>query len=259
VGSTRYSLRQQHFFFLYDDIPKLFNTLIDRQESAPLSTRDPLTHTWFQKFADYFTQKKIPSFSGMPQVSVEKIRLAKAFVSEGPNLDTDRQMENFVKERPWEKQVLGWLARSYFRNQKWEKLESLGIEYLNPVWTYIARVKRGVSAEPPVHECFSLLFDKSERTSSSCTDQLFLNFLRWTRADNKNKPEAEDKFFRRWTLQRIDEQISRLNYQNGLMWDTALDLPGDPSLVELALSLPNYQKYLAMIEAVRKKSEFNEW
>jgi arylsulfatase A-like enzyme len=62
VGSTRYALRQEHFFFLYDSDPKLFNTLIDRQEMSPLSHKDPLTHMWFQKFTNFFTQKNIPAF-----------------------------------------------------------------------------------------------------------------------------------------------------------------------------------------------------
>lgn len=259
VGTTRYGLRQEHFFFIHDLQPKLFNTLIDKQEVTPLSTKDPLTRSWFQRFSQYFEQKNIGPYSGIPDVSVEKIKIAQELAEKGPNEPIENRMEEFVRMRPWEKQVLGWLARSYIKREKWQQLEDLGTESLNPLWVYVARARKGLSPEPPRHECFDLLFDNSDRSTSECGDTLFLSFVNWVRSPSRSKSSAEEKFLRQWVLFQIDEQVSRLNYQNGLMWDTALDLPGEPTLVELAIQLPAFQRYAVSIENIRRRAGLSGW
>ena len=70
----------------------------------------------------------------------------------------------------------------------------------------------------------------------------------WVKITKSNlKAEAEDNFMRKYVIAELDEQISTNNYLNGLVWDTALDVPGEPRRALLALALPELKGFRQII------------
>ena len=58
VSNIRYATRRRQYLYVHDAHPKIYNTLLDRLESSPLPTRDPLWTTLKQTMISFFNELK---------------------------------------------------------------------------------------------------------------------------------------------------------------------------------------------------------
>ncbi len=249
LGEVRVALRQEQFLFLNDARPKLYNSLIDRTETSPLSFRDSMNRGNYDSFYNFISKNNLQHWVAPDEVTLEKVVLAsQLFSGNEVSADTQLRLGVLVKKRPWEKQIVGWLARLYIQKKNWDNLLDLGIETKNEDWVYIAQRQRGKKIAPLTKGCLAFLLLKTSKVAKDCKDHTVTLFKEWLNSSRDNKSENEEKFFRSYLASKIEERIAALNYRNGLMWDTVLDLPAGPSAVELALWLPEFKGFRLVVE-----------
>lgn len=247
VGESRHAFRQEQFLYLHDSHPQLYNTLTDRTESTPMSPSETLGQPRFETL--FRSDSKNPPWAAPNDFIVEKIKIAgQLFGNREVQNETILRLAFLAKVRPWEKQVVGWLANLYLEQKSWSELEDLGEQAKNQDWIYIAKTARGEHVEPPLSDCLQSILVKTSSAKSICSDREALALKKWIESSANDRPDAEEKFIRIYLRRKIEERIATYNYRNGLMWDTVLDLPAEPSAVDLAFSLPMTKKYKATVE-----------
>jgi hypothetical protein len=201
-------------------------------------------------------------FEEMPQALVDKIRFYRDLVQATYNRDELKsRLSHVYRQRPWDNQVLGWLARELIQDKDWEQLSKLGRENVRPIWSFVADSQLQRETATPEDSCWVLLNinTKWQDHYRKCEDPEFLAFAEWVRAPAKQKRDLADRFAQKYYQRELEEEISRLNFQNGLVWDTALDLPGEPRNASLALLLKEYKPEMLVLEnrlrAFNKKRE----
>lgn len=252
VGATRYAIRQNNMLFIHDVAPLLYNSLTDRFEIQPIHANDGLVRQSVQVMQKYLDEHGFNKWGGIfPQV-IERIKIYPAQLNSIVSREEIKlRLSHLIKARSWDKQLVGWLARIAIEDKDWALLEKLGVEHLYPLWVYVAKRNQANESMAPNDYCWKWLDKNSSlsRSTSACSDQEFIAFADWTKiSDVQQKSQFEERFFRIFKYIEIDYQISRLNFQNGLPWDTDISIPGEPRNLELALALPEYKGYRQIIE-----------
>ena len=71
--------------------------------------------------------------------------------------------------------------------------------------------------------------------------------------NDEQKRNKEEKFLREFIKAEVEEEIAWRNLQNGLLWDTRVDIPAEPRITRLALELPEYRQAKSLVEQRFKK------
>jgi hypothetical protein len=259
LGEVRMSLRREQYLFIYDSQPKLYNSLIDRTETSPLVLRDSLNRTSYENFYSYILKNTWQHWVSPDEFTIEKVLLASQIFSENEvSNETQLRLGVLVNKRPWEKQIVGWLARLYIQKKDWDNLLDLGVETKNRDWIYLARRQKGQKPSALTTSCLGVLIAKGEKNSKDCKENLTQALSEWVTAKKDSRSDYEEKFFRLYLASKIEERIAALNYRNGLLWDTVLDLPKEPTTVDLALWLPEFKAYRQTIERRMAKQTMNQ-
>lgn len=253
VGGVRSAVRHGHILYIHDTKSKVFNTLTDRFENFPVRTIDVAMRQNVSDIQQFLQTRALLPWEALPASLVTKIHLARELWNFDYVIDEriKTRLQMLMKSRPWDRQVAGWLARAAIDNKDWDWLAKLGEEHADPLWKYVADRNRGVENVVQRHMCWDWLDKKLNltRPHDSCPDREFIAFVEWMRATDPNKKAlAEDRFIRIYTLAEMDERLSILNFQNGLIWDVAVNIPSEPRLVKLALVLPEYKGFRQVVE-----------
>jgi Sulfatase len=251
VGETRFALRQEHMLYINDIKPQIYNSLTDRFEAQPISSHETTIREFVAGAKSFFTARSISPWAHQLQAHTEKMMIVKDQINANASTEELRgRLFHQIKQRPWDKQLVGWQARYALEEKDWEALDKLGNENIQPIWSYVAKRNMGIDGPAPIDVCWALInkLKKNNVKTSSCEDKEFLAFVDWAKSTNANlKIENEERFMRAYALAGVDEEIALYNFYNSLNWDVAVDSPGEPRLVQLALALPEYKGFRQVV------------
>ncbi len=254
VSNTRVAVRQSQLLVVNDLKTKVFNSLTDRFERQSISLNEPSVKQAVAEILEKLAVQKISPWEGLPSNLTDKIILAKKLFGSAEENSSDElanQLTQLVRQRPWDRQLVGWLARLAIVRRDWEDLEKLGSDHFNPAWVYISKRARGDVKAQASDNCLSLIerdpnavaATTSQSTRSSCGDAEFVSYLDYNQANEKeHKLNLEERFTRLFSNAETDEEIAKQNFLNSLNWDTQIDIPAEPRLVHVANRTLRYGK-----------------
>jgi hypothetical protein len=260
-GGVRLGFRKNDLTLIYDDPPLVFNTLTDRGETTPLPDTDEAAKRLIEEAGTVAEAYQFQAWKPIDPITQEKNRIGlRLWKADGSTKELMPGLQLLYQLRPKDKQIAGWLAALAIREKEWGVLQRLGRETNNKEWIYTAQKNLGIRRRPRLNGCFSILVEGAgglkDLSPRRCDDALFLDLLRWyfeTRGPGKDM--LREKFIRSYRQQKMAEQIGQLNYTNGLLWDVSLDLPTAPTLVQMALALPEMASYLRLVD--QRTSDYN--
>lgn len=251
LGKTLFALQKENFFMLYENPPKLFNTLIDRNQVYPIdiqqSSMQVLTQTANQLIGLLNTEDS----EKLDKEIIKKYLLARSFFfMDRMNEDYFVEMLSFYNKTK-DEEVAGWLARFYIENARWKDLLSLGSNAQQMDWVWLASKNLGMTSPQPSN-CLKLLDAEASDVShyySVCGDPVLVQFLGWVK--NKNKSDEflyRESFYKLYRVFKTDLNIQKLNMHNGYVWDTAKDKISRPQNIEIILALNEMNRYKQLID-----------
>ena len=242
VSNTRSSIRRDDWMYIFDPKGRLYNTLSDANELKPVKEKGAVALNEVQNMQEFLDSRGAEVWEGLPADLREKLRIGAAW-SKTKSLTKGEMisLRHLLKRRPWDLQMVGWLARHFMLKEDWKNLEDLASGHINESWKYLAAKLQNKESKIPSAPCIAMLIKKSE---SECKDDLLISFLNWVESTGTaNENSASNRFLRSYYYSKLDDEIGAVNYMNGLFWDVALDRPGLPAFVELVMRLPEYKKY----------------
>lgn len=256
-GDVRYALRSGQFLLFYDHPMQVFNTLTDPFEQNPLSDEDARVHEFRRQAIAFFHDRGIHQWSTLNSALLEKFELAGMLW--GSN-KASPSISNNIQKLAHDLQSNGWIASYLISKKQWPQLLKLAQKIHNHSWEYVAQRNLGHRAFWPADKCLSFVrmrYDLLQQLfAKECDDELLGFLLAWMSApDEPHRERARERFLREYYAFRMDTELARLNYLNGLSWDMSDENPKEPARADLVLNLPENQKYLDMTR--RRLQRFN--
>lgn len=247
VGVERYSLRMDQYLLIYDQTPKLYNTLIDRQEVSRIKREDPLVKAPMQRFNKFINQNELVAWRPLPETLSEKLAIARSLWT-GRAVDSrlEQRLKHISKKRSWDSQIWGWQARELMNDRNWKGLLKIGREAGNGPWQYLAIQHLGETPSTiGLKKCEKTLSDFSDIPSlRDCDDPVFSSFAAWVREKDMSQiTHLKERFLRQYKFFLRDQKIAQMNFENGLTWSVVKKYPEGPSLTEIALALPRMEGF----------------
>lgn len=249
VGNSRFSMRLGHLLFVFDTYLRAFNTFVDQYEVVPISESDPQASPYFQRVFDYFTNRGFEPWSMVSRDLLDKWKVGSELWREGePSPEVILALEGIYERRPWDQQVIGWMASLALKRERWEELRKLARKTKNRKWLYFADRALGRAQKPFSRGCLSL-FQSINRpmnkpTPKVCDHEGFIRLMMWLsrRHQVKTRDRYLAHFIREYRLLFLDKKIYETNVRNQLLWNVNMDLPSGPDIVELTLQLPEFKE-----------------
>ena len=248
AGQTRFASRKSQFLLFYDQKLKSYNSLIDRRELQANLDESPFLNQIKNTVPELVKDKDLEPWQELPSSLREKLKICQTLWSDDQTSNWDEQSLIFLtQKRPWDRQVFGWLAMIAIERKDWKLLMTLGKRARVPEWQYVASLHLGTPFTGVLGNCSKYLMPLGNQrwkhpSPQQCHNPLFVSLLDWKHGVGDQKFRQRDDFFRRYEYYKLDEIISIENYRNGLFWDTAIDIPYEPSLADLYLASPHASK-----------------
>lgn len=255
---SRWALRKESLLFIFDETLKIYNTFIDRSESAPIPLQEPSLAAnliWAQQFSEK------NHFSPWAEPPVETFikwkSLSNAFqdnvATEEMNLALQKAAHRLLNDSLF--QTL--YSIQLLRNQDWLALQKwangLSFKDLEKI-AYLQMGKTvGASYQSPCLQALDSL-DKFREISRKCDEKLSYHFLEWLQyemsetATTTQKEQAKLKFMRLYFIADLDERLSRLNWKYQAPFDFGLSINPEILTLEMMFTFPSAKKYRQMIE-----------
>ncbi|MCB0420838.1 MAG: sulfatase-like hydrolase/transferase [Bdellovibrionales bacterium] len=255
VGVTRFAVRKHHFLYIYDDKPKIYDSLIDRREAQPLSVDNPVFHELLLDIDRLLVQKGFPRWKPLSENLIDKLRVGRSFwqtENDREKKDAGNALLILSKKRPWDQQLFGWLARHAIDRENWKLLNHVGQKANMPLWSAIAKINLGKPQKEKLKGC-ARYFNKNSRKwkkpqRSVCEDEVFMALLDWLYWSNeKNRDSLRNHFLRLNSYRLLDEKLVLKNINTGFFWDTVTESPDAPSYTELFFLLPWNKRFKSKI------------
>lgn len=249
-SNGRTAILDKHILFIYDTPVKIFNTLTDRLEVNPLRGSE-MSGPDKQKIFQAFKEADAQNWQGLPAPVLAKYspglyRWLRQ--DQKPSLLKDLRARTSGKNV--DPAVLSWVGLLAHELRDWNALKSAGAKADQPLWQFVA--DRNGAVGPTVNfsffsdPCLRLLeLPKIESTDfRKCENPLFLDFIDWQRADilNLSQDLQRRRFERAYLTNAIDLSIGEGNLATTMIWDLPPKARVGPQLIDLVLSLPEYQK-----------------
>jgi hypothetical protein len=264
-SNRRSAVLSNHTLLIYDKEPQFFNTLTDRLETNPVRGTEMSSDERNQILA------ALDAVEGEPWQGLDKdiFRKYTPGFYRWLRLDQKASLLRDLKARASGKtpdaDTLRWAALLAFELKDWNSLKALGQKAEQPFWQFVS--ERNGAAGPVTHfnmsqdSCLRLLeAPKLDSTDiKKCDNLLFLDFIDWQRADLRNlsRDTQRRRFERAYLNYLVDQNIKEGNLATTLIWDVSTKSQVGPELVDLVLSLPEYQKQRASVMKALQNS--NTW
>lgn len=264
-SNRRSAVLNNHTLFIYDQNPQIFNTLTDREETTPLrsseipweerqgfiSALDAVEADPWIGYDKEFIRKYTPTFSRWMRADQKEALF--------------RDVKNKISSKNPDPEILKWAALLAFELKDWNSLKAIGQKNEQPFWQYVAE-KNGTTEGTVRFNMFQdlclrlLEIPKLDSVDlKKCDNSLFLDFIDWQRADVRNfsKSTQKRRFERSYLNFLVDQNIKQGNLATLLIWDTPERFQPEPALVDLVLSLPEFQKQRNNL--VKSLQNSNSW
>jgi len=246
-GATRWSLRTDPYLFINDTQAKLYNTLTDRMELMPTPIQDALGRGVIARFTQEMQKLGFPSWVPPLPRKIEKLLLGERLWRElNVTDDLYRELDRLIMRLPNEEQLIGWKAQLLLNAGDWRGLADLGIRSRRPVWRFVGERNLNMRGNLNREGCSKLFLEKRDEMlrPEECEDELLMSLWRWIHEkESSEKKVLQEVFFRHYLQHKTLERIAKANFVNALKWDVSTELPGDPKLADLLLSLPENKRY----------------
>lgn len=264
-SNRRSAVLSNHTLLIYDKEPQLFNTLTDRLETNPLRGTEMTTDERNQILA------ALDAVEGEPWLGLDKDIFRKytpgfyRWLRFDQKASLLRDLKARVNGKNVDPDTLRWAGLLAFELKDWNSLKTLGQKAEQPFWQFVA--ERNGATGPVSHfnmfqdPCLRLLevpkFDSAD--FRKCDNSLFLDFIDWQRADLRNlsRDTQRRRFERAYLNYLVDQNIKEGHLATALIWDTSTKNQLGLELVDLVLSLPEYQKQRASVMKALQNS--NSW
>ena len=153
ISESRFAVRKGHYLVLYDQELKVYNTLIDRKESNPLALNEPLSKELVKEIEGFFQKIGVAKWSPPDQQIIDKLFVGRQIFSKKVYGKLVKDALKLSKQRYWDDQLAGWIARYFMVSDRWKAMGSLGKKVYKPLWIYVANRNLGRSAKPPQKGC----------------------------------------------------------------------------------------------------------
>jgi hypothetical protein len=249
-SNRRSAVLSNHILFIYDQYPQIFNTLTDREEIHPLRSNE-LPQEERQGFIAALDAVEAEPWIGYDQEFINKYTPAFSRWMRADQKDTlFKDVKIKINGKNPDPDILKWAALLSFELKDWNSLKAISQKAEQPFWQMVAE-KNGAD-ETNVHfnlfQDFCLRLLEIPKLDSvdlkKCDNALFLDFIDWQRADARNfsKSTQKRRFERSYLNFLVDQNIKQGNLATLLIWDTPDKFQPSPELVDLLLSLPEFQK-----------------
>jgi hypothetical protein len=267
-GAPRMSVRKEHYLYVFDQKPKFYNSLSDRNEMLPIALADSNSDLGVPgEFRRHFLQKETLPWMGLSQTTLQELLI---FERSTDSALAPTQFESdlvyYLESGKGEIKRLfaGWVANFAIENAQWDLLEKIANEKKMNSWLWLAQVKNGktnseqaiarllkekkVSIEflrSPCWAGFYQLITKPNQTTGfeNCETpefQLMLQWLATSRRESKEKIRAE--FNKYWNWKRLDDRVLYESLRLGHQWDVDVDEFAFPNDVQVLLQFPEFSQ-----------------
>jgi len=261
LGRTRFAVKKGNYLYIHDRSQKIYNTLTDRMETAPMHPEDETTKVIQSDFNKYFENFGFAKWPTINKSIPKKLSIARHLWQEfHPEYESISHFKKVPSVLSKSRQVVGWQAVKAIHLKDWKALLEMGLRFKEPTWSYVASKNLKKRHSLPWRGCFRLLAAsrmklKRVPTPKECDDEIFKELYLWITLKKAVRKATyhKERFLRLFSQALLDRKIAELNYVNGLMWDVPVDRPKGPFLSELLLSLPDNKKYLKATQRRLKK------
>lgn len=266
LSNRRFAVLNNHTLFIYDRAPKIYNTLADRLEVNPLHIFEMIPEDKL-KILETLEDVHAEPWNGYPKDITTKFspaiyRWMRADLK--PSLLKDLKAK--INTKKMDPDILRWAALLAFELKDWNTLKNLGQKAAQPFWQWVAE-KNGARQGPRVSfkwtqdPCLRLLeIPKLESADlKKCDNALFLNFIDWHRAHllKLSKDIQRRRFERAYHHYLIDQNVKQASLATTMIWDLSKKNQLGPELVDLVLSLPEYQKHrLNLMKSLQNRTNW---
>ena len=241
VGGLRAALRMDPFLFMFDQRPKVFNTLVDRLEASPSPLSDPRTS---ERVKEFTTVVRSLGYEPYAETHFERLHRWAAY-----SRADSAELENSG--------AMGAAALLALQKRDWSTLQRLGNENGNPIWQFVAVRNLGQRVRPKLGGCGALFVGEGGVAVSECSDRLLLTLFSWTREKRESERRIlQERFLSAYLRDLLQARVNELNFARHLAWDTAIETLFEPTLTDLFLALPENRMY-ATIAKIRALKEDN--
>ncbi len=250
--NPRYGIRWGHYFFLMDEEPRFYNSLIDRLETSPMKIfESPIINEW-QSIQKIWTTLNWNLWTGTDRDLFLMWKGLSEIWPSAPNNDSVPNFERLAHRLRHIPEVTLLYSRDLLYQQKWIELEKWavgqGLADLERIaLKNLKRDNRRRFQDP----CLALLEISNPQPADlkNCEDPIALSLVEWVLADRStfldlnSKESFRRKFLRQYLSFRIDQKIVETNYSLQGLWDITPQLQNRPLTVEMIFGLPELQRY----------------
>lgn len=246
-GETRFSARIEHLLFIYDRVTKIYNTFVDHLESASIPEDEPSVKAAAERIAGFFLRSEFEPWEGLPASLFDKWYIgSKIWHPQGLSPDLILALQGLAERRPWDHEVLSWVAEISVLQGRWRELEELAERTQNLTWKYFALRAQGKPRPPRPSGCLSLLEDLDKPVDEPgpkvCSSESFVKLVQWlSRRKTEGRHKYRANFVRDFRMQKLDREILRANYRNQLTWNVDYSRLYRMTLSQLTLALPEFE------------------
>lgn len=253
IGEIRYSIRKNQWLYIYDDRPKLYNTLIDRTESVSISEKDISVQAFIEDV------RQITQFiNAEPWKSFDKdLRDALVIVNQ-------YRINNKYQDEDWSADLLRlnkpdnqvgilkyWLTDVLGRSGKWDRLYEFNRAWGDPRITELIAIAKGKGAVDLNDPCLTYFFRGHLNASlkKNCLSKDFLAIAEHLLVDESEKAEAQNAFHSYYQFLRLKKFLAGLDVlQSGSLMGFEGTKNSDHLLIEIILTLPQFKKQITEIK-----------
>ncbi len=254
---VRYSFRKGHLLVIDDQRPKIYNTLLDRQEVNNLSKQDPTLQSFYRDFRKMTEETELNPWRGVEDSLLDKYFLAYSlFLGPGFTKQSIADLKTLMLKRPKDSTLQEWLQYGLLGNRDWKAVLNLAkARKIDTTLELLAKKQLGFFGPFYVTGCLELLEyqDLSPNQRRKCSDHLLVDMALWMDPGlSKEKAEGlRDKWMRQYQNAVIERQIRYTNYAFSEVWDLNSQLPDGPIQSEMILQFPEYQKFDGLVRRKR--------
>ncbi len=262
---SRYGIRWGTYLFLLDEAPVVFNSLIDKTETAPIRANSLNFGTLWPKIENLRQTHQFSPWHGLSREEFLKWQgLSDIWSLElpaGPGLTFER-LAHRLKSDP---EMIAQYSRDLLSRQAWDELLrwSQG-QKLSDLELIANRNLKHDSKRKFQDPCLKASDTNPIQNSDlkQCSDPAAISLLEWVALernaaqDLNQRDNARKRFLRLYMLLRMDQKITEVNYGLQGPWDINRRFRQDLPVVEMMLALPDLQKFRqTAIKALQQQKE----
>lgn len=254
LGKTRYALVDGQWFFLFDAVPKLFNTLTDRLEINPITFDQNEVLTKMKLFLYRMNLERF-SLPDETLTAFMKIPYDTWTLSSKFKLLKDSLNKIFKRKNRTRWMIDSAIAKG-IESEDWLWVRELAEKFKVKDAEALANLYTSKKALP--FESFCLKLVQTENRSSllrSCNDPYFLDFYNLMILGDSVSDFQKRKTQRIWSFLLDKRKIAMKDLALGQIWDVSEELGTSYSSSEIFVKLPINKKWVSTILNVKLDSK----